>query len=182
MSLTLRISSGAEQQDWSLYDAHVEMLNALGSRNKHALELLLGPDDLEFGASWHVKREELLTAIESLMTSRAHGSGGFQVRAPFLWGDKVTGRGLGGLKIGGTYHVVTCEEDYWLLWTREQYDPETGINSPKRYDTAELVTEDIGVVRVERRKTGKRDVLRLLDDMLTFVRRQRADELTLILG
>ncbi len=184
MSISLRIASVNEHQDWILPDTHVETMNALDSQEcKRALVLLLGPDDLAFGGSWQVKREELIAGIQCLSAGRARGGGGFQVRA--ATGPDQTdmvGRSLSGLEIGGAYYIATCRDDYWLLWQSEQKLPSGIIDSPKRYDTVELVTENIGVVRIERRKTGKRDVIRLLDDILAFVRRQQTESLTRTLG
>jgi hypothetical protein len=53
---------------------------------------------------------------------------------------------------------------------------------PRRYEAVDIATENIGTIHVERRRSRKRDVARLLDEMLAFVRGQKAETLTLTLG
>jgi hypothetical protein len=69
MALTLRIGAGGGSQDWTLSDRYLEDLKALRSHGEtqQALEVLLGPDSVDFGKSWDVRRDELIAALRSLV-------------------------------------------------------------------------------------------------------------------
>lgn len=181
MALTLRISADGESQDWALPQHYLEELNTLQSRAQRVAQAtLLGPDDMEFGKSWQVSRSALIGALETLLKSRSKDSRGFQMRYSPPGTYELVGSGMAsGFRIGGVYHCIDCRDFGWYLGS---FEKERIVWGPARCDTTEITTENLGIVRIERRKGGKQALLRLLDELMAFVRRQQSDTLTLTLG
>ena len=57
-----------------------------------------------------------------------------------------------------------------------------GIQPRLRYDPAEIATENMGVLRVEPKKSSRSDLLRLLREVERFLEGDSSDEIQIIWG
>ena len=100
--------------------------------------------------------------------------------------DRVA-RGAGGLLIDGMYFGIDCWEDHWSMKplgavprSKQPLPPE--ISGARRYEPAEIVTENRGIVRVEVKKRSNSILAKTLKEIREFLNEQSTDNVTVTLG
>ena len=108
---------------------------------------------------------------------------------PGQYGDKKdsVARGVGGLLIDGIYFGIDCRKDHWSMKplgavprSKQPLPPE--ISGAKRYEPAEIVTENRGIVRVEVKRRSNSILAKTFKEIRDFLTEQPADQVTVTLG
>ena len=97
------------------------------------------------------------------------------INLSFGWG----GGGFSGFTIDGKYHSVDCRGDHWTLQSID--DMRDGKEPIPRYETAEIPTENFGVIKV-RPKKSRSDLSKLIRQLQKFIENDPSQEIQIIWG
>jgi hypothetical protein len=181
MSFTLELR-GQSIGSWPLTTTCLEQIAKLReSGARLAIELLFGDDETQDGTSRAVPRPDLLAAVKEIAGEAKKIPGGFQMHRPSI-ADRTKSTlargGISGLLIDGKYCWIRCLADHWIFEELREGMPEP----VRRYDTAEIATENFGVIRVEPRKSARSDLFKLAHEVQKFLENDPSDEIKVIWG
>jgi hypothetical protein len=80
--------------------------------------------------------------------------------------------------VNGKYHAIRCFGDHWTL--REV--GEGKLEPAPRYDTAELATENFGIIKVWPMKSARSELSKLAQNVQKFFEDDPGDEIQIIWG
>jgi hypothetical protein len=175
MGFALEIRAGEKNYMTDLPDVAASGLASLENRGySQDVHQLIGEKDAQLGEERTVSRQLLTDAIERLLAPAQSLGSGFRVRAKFYPGDPGNaGRGVGGILIDGIYFGIFCSDDHWEMRPTQ---PTPGKSFPLemrgqyRYEPAEIKSENMGIVKVERKKGKRKELVNLLTDVKKFLR------------
>jgi hypothetical protein len=174
MSLALQIRAGQQTYMTEPPDVAASGLFRLENRG-YAVDVreLTGGKGARLGEERAASRRELIDAIDRLLAPARSLGSGFRVRARFYPGDKGSvGSGVGGILLNGHYFGIRCSEDYWEM---HPSGPNSGPHVPlemrglRRYEPAEFHSENMGIVKVQRKRGGRKALVDLLIDLKRFL-------------
>jgi hypothetical protein len=167
---------------WPLTSTCIEQIEKLGATaSRRAVELLFGDDKTEDGTLRTVPRQDLLDAVREIALEAKKIPGGFQFRMPPIvegMKSRVRGGGFSGLLINGKYHMIKCFSDHWTLREVGEGKPEPA----PRYDTAEIATENFGIIKVWPKKSASSELSKLAQNVQKFLEDDPGDEIQIIWG
>jgi hypothetical protein len=125
----------------------------------------------------------LIESLTVLATEAKKLPSGFEMLVPPFLGAQLSfdwgGGGFSGFRIEGKYHAVDCRGDHWTLQSID--DLREGKEPVRRYDAAEIPTEDMGVIKV-RPKKSRSDLSKLLRELQKFVEGDPREEFDIVWG
>ncbi len=90
----------------------------------------------------------------------------------------ITRGGVGGLLIDGKYYAIRCWSDHWTFGELGEGKPEP----MRRYDSAEVQTENFGVIKIWPKKLGQSELSKLARGVQKFLENDPSDEIQVIWG
>jgi len=121
-----------------------------------------------------LSRKAILDALERLLPPAKLMGNGFRVRARLSFGDhrEIVGPGRAGILIDGIYFGIECSDNHWEMSPSQptpgkSFPPE--MRGVHRYEPAEIQSENMGIVKIERKRGKRKELLNLLNEIKEFL-------------
>jgi hypothetical protein len=188
MSFTLEIRAG-DRSYMTEIPADVVYGFATLEKTGHAkdVHLLIGEGHTPPGEERTLSRQALVDAVERLQVPANQMGNGFRVRADLSFGDhrEIAGPGRAGILIDGVYFGVRCSDDHWVMSPSQPtpgktFPPE--MRGVHRYEPAEIQSENMGIVKVERKKGKRKILINFLNSIQEFLREAKEEDVAVTVG
>jgi hypothetical protein len=188
MSFTLEIRAGEKAYMSEIPGPAASDLASLEKAGySQEVHQIVGEKETPPGQERTVSRLVLLDAINRLLSPAKSLGSGFRVRGSLSFGDRreIIGRGRAGILIDGVYFGIHCSDNYWEISPSQpipgkSFPPE--LRGLYRYEPAEIKSENMGIVKVERRRGQRKELVNLLNGIKEFAQGVQSDFVTVIVG
>ncbi len=182
MSITLELR-GKQSDSWALSSTVLSQIERLRRTEARSLvNTIFGDEHHDAGTARTVNVQLLVQAVQQLQPVAKRLPRGFEVLVPPLFGNTapVTAPGIAGAIIEGRHHYIRCLDDYWTMQPTEKlgmcHEP------PRRYEPAEIQSENMGVIKVQVRKGRDSGLGKLLLEMSKFLKKESRNNVAVIWG
>lgn len=187
MSLTLEIR-GKRTEAWQINNVIASQIGRISADDTRSdAELIFGGGGDGPGIQRVVDRTSILQSINKLMPVTKNLPSGFQLHSP-AYGkhqEQIGGSGMGAF-INGKGYLIRCRDDFWQIRSYEEFREMTKSGEykevTKHYEPADIVTDDRGIIKIEPRKRGGRDLAWLLRQIKKFLESDPSEKVTIIWG
>lgn len=187
MSLTFEIR-GKSTATWPLTYISASQIARLSTGDtKIDADSIFGGKDDGPGIERRSNRLAILEAANRVLPIAKKLPSGFQLHSPAYekYPEQIGGSGLGAF-INGKGYSIRCFDNYWEIRSYDEIKEMTRTGTykevPKHYEPAEIATDNRGIIKIEPRKRGGRDLAWLLRQIKKFLESDPSEEVTIIWG